>query len=147
MGVETVREILSEAPTSEYLESRSKQGWRCVAIEWERPGDESRPSVLKRTEVPYGLRVSGDGLHLEENPDEVETMTRMLELIVEDRSLGAVAASLNQEGRSNRRGRKWTQTAVFQLLPRLVAVAPDLFATEEWSRGRQKRLEEVAATA
>ena len=53
-------------------------------------------------------------------------MELMLQLIVEDKSLSQVATELNQNGFRNRSGEAWTQTMMFNLLPRLIEVAPDI---------------------
>ena len=76
-GTERVREQLPQGLSSDYVEQRERRGWSLVAVEWERPASEVPTATLRRTEVPYGLQVSEDFLHLEENTLEVETMVKM----------------------------------------------------------------------
>jgi hypothetical protein len=111
-----------------------RKGWTLVALEWEREmsPDEVRSAGLSR-DVPYGLRVAADSLTLEENPEERAVLTAMLNLIVKDDvPFSQIALELNQRGFRTREGFKWSQTAVFEMLPRLVEVAPTIFSSEEW---------------
>ena len=142
---DVVREVAGDAPSAELFEQRSAEGWKLVALEWERPSAEERPSLLKTTEIPYGLRVAADCHSLEENPHEVEILKTMLEMFVEDRSFGDVAETLNESGHRDRSGHEWTQVSVFQLVPRLVEVGPDVFGSEEWSKTRHTRRRRLAA--
>jgi len=85
------------------------------------------------------LRVSSNCLTLEENPDEREALTAMLNLIVKDDvSFSQVARELNEKGFKTREGNRWTQTAVFEMLPRMVEVAPKIFSSEEWEALKQR---------
>jgi hypothetical protein len=95
--------------------------------------------MSKRIEIPYGLQISGDCNFLEENPLEIATMMTMLEGIVEDCPFSEIALRLNERGRLTRSGQRWTQTAVFQMMPRLVEYSPELFARPDWV-GRKKLL-------
>ena len=62
---ERVRESLSTPLTPEYLRQKARDGWRAVAIEWERGGDQdASASRLPAAEIPFGLRISDDGRHL-----------------------------------------------------------------------------------
>lgn len=79
-----------------------------------------------RAEVPFGLRVTDDCVHLEENGVERGALVQMLDLIARDKSLSEVARELNRVGYRTRAGSPWTQTAVFNMLPRLIEAAPDL---------------------
>ena len=89
-------------------------------------------------EVPYGLRVAQDCMHLEENPDEVRVLLQILEGIVQDQPMSAIAQALNQGGNLMRSLEPWTQSAVFELLPRLIDFGPHLFSREEWVERRKK---------
>lgn len=144
--IERVREPVSVDSYEELIESRTRGGWTLVALEWQRPAD--RPSgTLQSIEVPYGLQVAQDFLHLEENPVEVEAMVMVLDLIVDDHPHREIAEALNQRGYRTRSGAPWTQTAVFDLMPRIVEAAPDIFGTDDWRSLRrerkQRRLEAV----
>jgi len=112
--------------TDEYLRKRSEEGWRLVAVEWERDTPDDGHGAKWREEVPYGLRVSDDCLHLEENTREKEALELMLDLIATDRTLSQVAEELNRSGYATRRGSAWTQEAVFEMLPRLIEAAPQI---------------------
>lgn len=129
------REVLTGELTEEYLAERTAQGWRPVAIEWERGEGESSGPTLEA--VPYGMRVATDHVHLEENPDEVKIMLTILEGIVEDSPMSRIAADLNRRGFIMRNGMPWNQTSVFELLPRLIEFGPRLFNRDEWVERRR----------
>jgi len=134
---ERIREALSGPLTPEYLKQKADQGWSLMglSLEWEREIETGLPrgeASSLREEVPYGLRVAQDGLHLEENAAEKETLVRMMDLIVEDHSLSRVAEELNGRGFRTRQGALWTASAVFNLIPRLVEVGPRIFSSDEW---------------
>jgi hypothetical protein len=137
-NVERIREVLLGSPTPDYFAQKVAQGWKPVAVEWEREeGAERHPAVL-REDIPFGLRVGNDCLRLEENPSEVEVLYNLMELIVQDTHLIRVAEELNAKGYRNRNGAKWTAASVFGLLPRLVEVGPQIFTSEEWVARRQR---------
>ncbi len=140
--VERVREVLNAPPSPKYWQEKAAEGWRPVAVEWEREVEGTEGESRLKEEVPYGLQVSEDCLYLEENPAESEAMRRMLEQIVADRPLSVVAEELNRRGFRQRSGAQWTQVAIFNMLPRLVEVAPRIYSSEEWSEKRH-RLREV----
>jgi hypothetical protein len=120
-------EILEEPLSNQLLEERQKDGWKLAGVEWERLVEDAGLGEARQTEeVPYGLRVAGDCQHLEENPVEREVLELMLGLIAADRALSKVAEALNRGGYRTRSGVLWTQTAVFDLLPRLIEAAPRL---------------------
>jgi len=102
------------------------RGWKLVAVEWEHEIGGWKKALLLREEVPYGLRVATDCLHLEENPLERQALELMLDLIVTDQSLTQVAEELNRQGFRTRPGLKWNQVEVFNMLPRLVEAAPQI---------------------
>lgn len=136
--VERVREVLTSPPTAEYWREKAEEGWRPVAVEWERDAEGADESGLLKEEVPYGLTVADDCLYLVEHPTEVEAMRLMLEQIVIDKPLSAVAEELNQRGFRQRNGSPWTQVTVFNVLPRLIEVAPRIYSSEEWTEKRAK---------
>jgi len=142
---ERVRESLSGEPSAEYWAEKRRQGWRPVAIEWEREGSRKvdgagRPMV----EVPYGLMAAPNGAYLVEAPEEHRALTEMLRMIVDDYPLSQVAAELNRQGLRRRSGADWSQVAVFELLPRLIEMAPEITAGEDWIAARRK-LHKVAS--
>ena len=96
-----------------------------------------------REEIPYGLRIASDCRHLEENPAEVSALTVMMEGIVADRRLSAIAEDLNRRGFRGRDGDLWTQVSVFHMLPRLIEFGPRIYGRDEW-RERRKQLKVVS---
>lgn len=143
-NTERIREPLTTIPSPEHLAEKMKEGWRLVAIEWERESSVTKGgSGLLRHEVPYGLRVSEDCHQLEDDPEEREVLRLTLALIVGDRPLSKVAEELNRRGHRRRGGAEWTQVGVFNLLPRLIEVAPGILSTKEWSTVKQHVLRAV----
>ena len=138
--MERVREVLRGPLDEEHKRQRTDAGWRMFAVEWERPSDEEkdRPFGTMETELPYGLQVSSDCMHLEENPIEKEALVLMLELIVQDCPFSRIAGELNERGYRTRPGAKWDPVAVFNLLPRMIEVGPRVFTSEEWADRRQR---------
>ena len=133
-----MREAVSDIPSPEHIRQRRAQGWKLVALEWERTDDgEETSEKPARHEIPFGLRVSGDCSHLEDDPLEMQTLVTMMELIVQDKSLSQVAHELNLRGFATRQGGKWRQVAVFEILPCLIDVGPEMFSNEEWARRRR----------
>jgi hypothetical protein len=125
--VEHFREVLFGPLNYPSLQEKVEEGWRLVALEWERLAAAGEGNdEIRKEEVPYGLRVAGDCQHLEEDPAEREILERMLDLIAADKSMSKVAEALNKEGFRTRKGFPWTQTAVFDMLPRLIDAAPRL---------------------
>jgi len=135
---ERKRDVLRGPIGAEYLESRMREGWRPVALEWERQVEGESAEKAAREEVPFGLRVSGDCLHLEENPGEMETLKSMLELMIQDISLTRLAEELNRRGLPRRDGSAWNAAAVFRLLPRVIDVAPRIFSDAQWDARRNQ---------
>jgi hypothetical protein len=144
--IEWTRDTISAWPGSEYAQQKEKAGWRLSAIEWQRETETStRSSSDTRIgeEIPYGTRIAGDCLHLEENPSEIEVLNRLAEMIVQDLSYARMADSLNQGGFHTRAGQPWTPLAVFKLTPRLIEVAPRILSGAEWE-DRKRHLTRVA---
>jgi len=139
--MERFREILTRPLDVEYMKQKSQEGWRLAAIEWEREtdGGATEASGLLE-EVPYGLRVAGDCLHLEENPEEMQALKFMMELLIQDVSLQRMAEELNQRAFPTRDGTRWTPVAIFKAFPRMIEVSPRLFSTEEWAARRKQIL-------
>jgi hypothetical protein len=134
-----VREVMRHPIDAAHLEQRTAAGWRMVAIEWERPLDGFvRPSGQLETDVPYGLQVAADCLHLEENAIEKECIVTILELIVQDLPFSKIASELNERNYRTRSGAKWDPISVFDLLPRMIEVGPRIFTSEQWAERRQQ---------
>jgi hypothetical protein len=137
--LERIREILSGPLDPDYVRKRTDSGWEMVAVEWQRPvegGGEERSRGGEA--VPYGSRVAHDLTYLEEEPSEMDALTLILELIVQDRSLCNMAETLNQRGFRTRDGSAWTVVSVYNLLPRLIEVSPRILTTEAWVERRKQ---------
>jgi hypothetical protein len=140
--IERTRESVEGSLDPEYLKLREKAGWRLVGVEWEREAETSAAAPerdVRIEEPPFGVRVGGDCEHLEENPQEMQFLLSMMELIIQDISLTKVAEELTRKGYRTRKGTEWGPVAVFNMLPRLIELTPRIFATEEWVE-RRKRL-------
>ncbi|MGC2112387.1 MAG: recombinase family protein, partial [Candidatus Korobacteraceae bacterium] len=127
--------IRQEAPATfgpDEIARQAEQGWKLVAVEWERELPESETGGPAPEEVPFGLQVAKDCARLEDNPTEQEALLLMMELTVQDGPYYAIAEELNSKGYRTRQGMKWTAISVFQMLPRLIEVGPRIFATQEW---------------
>lgn len=132
-----VREVVSSF-RAEDIQSRMAEGWRLVALEWEREVSAAEAETQPAAEVPFGLKVSGDCAHLEENAAEREVLLAMMELTIQDGPYSGIADELNRRGFRTREGARWTPVSVFQMLPRLIEVGPGIFSTEEWRERREK---------
>ncbi len=134
-AVERFREPVSSV-SFDILQKRIQEGWRLVALEWERPsemGEDAGPVQ----QAPFGSRVISGALGLEENPAEMQVLFRMMGLIIEEVPYSCVAAELNRAGFRTRTGREWSPTSVFEMLPRLIEVGPAIFSSEEWPRRKR----------
>ena len=136
-NVERVRERPPSPPAEQYFREKTGQGWRLVAIEWERDAAGPAAEQPAAEEVPYGLRIDGERLQLLENSAEKLALMRMMELIVQDAPLPQVAAELNRDGYRTRQGAPWTPTAIFNLLPRLIDAGPRILTDDEYVARKQ----------
>lgn len=134
MPTRRVREVVWEPPSPHYLMEKARKGWTLVALEWEREmGAEEARAIGLVCDVPYGLRVAANSVTLEEDPEERAIITEILSLIVRDEmKFSMVAEGLNARGFRTRDGKPWTQSAIFDMLPRLIEVAPEILSSEEW---------------
>ena len=142
--VERIREVVTGSVDMDYLRHKTEAGWKLVAMEWRReiPGEEAQEAVLVE-EIPYGLRVASDCSRLEEDPLERQVLVQMMELIVQDYSITLVASELNKRGLRSRAGTPWTPVSVFNMLPRLIEVGPNIFSSDEWEMRRERLLKMV----
>ncbi len=129
------RQPVAAIPTENELEARRREGWKLVAVEWERAADSGE---VPQVEVPFGLRVASDCCHLEEDPTEMETLKMGMEMIISECPFSRIADELNRQGCHTREGASWTPVLVFNLLPRLIEVGPQIFPTDEWAERREK---------
>ena len=133
--------IRQEAPASfgqEEIARQAEQGWKLVAVEWERELPEAEGAAQPPEEVPFGLRVAREAGRLEEDPAEQEILFLMMDLTVQDGPYSAIAEELNRRGYRTRQGMRWTPISVFQMLPRLIEVGPRIFGTREWQERRAR---------
>ena len=137
--IERIREAVSGPLDQHDVQNRQAEGWKLVAVEWERERSEAETLAPEPSaDVPFGLRVSGDCAHLEESPDEREVLVAMMELTIQDGPYSSIADELNRRGFRTRDGLRWTPVSVFQMLPRLIEVGPRIFNSEEWQKRREK---------
>ena len=134
---ERMRQEVPQSFGPEEIARRSQEGWKLVAVEWERELSDAEGiarGIARGEEVPFGLQVNKDAARLEENPTEQEILFLMMELTVQDGPYWAIAEELNRRGYRTRQGERWTPVSVFQMLPRLIEVGPRIFATGEWQQ-------------
>lgn len=142
---ERVRQVVSGAPAAEELTRRADEGWKLVAMEWEREVEvpeaadrEGGAETSLPAEVPFGLQIETGSGKLEENPAERELLFQMMELIVQEGSYARIAEEINRRGFRTRQGTKWSPVSVFEMLPRLIEVGPHVFESAEWQKRRQQ---------
>ncbi len=138
-NTERTRQMITGEFGTEQLQQKLSEGWKPVAIEWEREiAHHDAPTTAPAPEVPYGLRVSGDCAHLEADPRENEVLFQIMELTIQDGPYSGIAAELNRRGYRTRSGQPWTPISVFQMLPRLIEAGPGILNSEEWRERRQR---------
>src|SRR6202453_5403857 len=112
-----VREILSGPLTVGYLESKTNEGWKAVAVIWEREVPDDAPPIADIAQpVPYGLKIAEDCATLEQDVQEREALLVMLEMIVQDKPLSETAEELNRRRLRTRLISKWTPAWLFDML-------------------------------
>ena len=135
---ERTRQVVSSQFGPEDFRQRLAEGWKPVAIEWEREVESEAAAQSAGTpEVPFGLQVAGDCAHLEENPTEREVLFQIMELTIQDGPYSGIADELNRRGLRTRHGTRWTPVSVFQMLPRLIEAVPGILNSEEWRERRR----------
>jgi hypothetical protein len=139
---ETIRDVVAGELTLDYFMKRSAEGWKLASVEWTRDSEKAqavsaRPHVLTGwADVPYGLQVAQDGVHLEENSLETTVLLLILEQIVKEKRIHEIAWQLNMQGYSTRDGRSWSASDVFNMLPRLIEAGPTLLKSAVWQQRR-----------
>jgi hypothetical protein len=133
---ERLRQTISGPLTEAEIQRQAEQGWKMVAVEWEREVESVEQPLPM--EVPFGLRIAPETQQLEEEPRERETLFQMMELIVQEGSYSRIAEELNRSGCRTREGFRWTPVSVFEMLPRLIEVGPHLFRSPEWEKRKQQ---------
>lgn len=135
--LERSRDLLAGDLTLDYLVRKASEGWKIAAVEWVREAEQTKPGEVLTTtpapeDVPYGFRISEGGDRLEPSPLEMSAVFLMLDRIVKERRLSHIAEELNLAGFRTREGQSWTPATVFDMLPRIVELAPRLFKSPEW---------------
>lgn len=62
----------------------------------------------------------------------------ILEMIVAEKRVPLIADELNQRGYRTRSGSRWTATQVFDLLPRVIDMGPELLKSAAWQERRSR---------
>jgi hypothetical protein len=140
--IERLRERVNVLPTTEQMERRRAEGFRLAAIEWER--ETGREAPEGRRPIPYGLRISADCQHLEIDSSEREVVATIIAMIAGDHPLSRIAAELNRRGFRTRSGGDWTQLQIFQMLPRIIELGPEILSGKEWSDSKRRLLAAVS---
>lgn len=138
--MERVREAIHGKLDLDDMQHKYAAGWRLVALEWEREAAAEDAPVGPHSnlrELPFGLRVAADCMHLEEDPVEMKALNTMMELIVQDISLQRMADELNRAGFTSRDGKPWTAVSIFQVFPRLIEMTPEIFNGLQWQTRRR----------
>ena len=136
--MERVRQLVSGPLEPEALKQQAEQGWKLVAVEWEREVESTEEQLP--ADVPFGLQIVPETRRLETNPAEREILFQMMELVVEEGSYARIADEINRRGFRTRQGLKWSPVSVFEMIPRLIEVGPHVFRSQEW----QKRKDQAA---
>jgi hypothetical protein len=133
----SIRDRVQEPVTLEYFQRRLSEGWKLRAVEWERDEEFAGMAEEDTTEeVPYGLEIGANAERLRHNIEEVSVLLAVLEMIVTEKRVSLIADELNLRGYRTRSGSRWTPIAVFELLPRVIDMGPELLKSSEW---RQRR--------
>ena len=124
------RRGVSLVSVADALDTRSAAGRLVLNImvsvsQWEREaiGERTRDAMRHKKAkgervgtVPFGVRLAADGVTLEADPREQALLGRMRALKAEGRSTREIAAVLNREGGTTRRGTAWRFQYVAQAL-------------------------------
>lgn len=134
-----IRDRVQEPVTIEYFQRRLSEGWKLKAVEWEKDNEAPAGSDEEQIqEVPYGLAIAADAERLRHNIEEVSVLLAVLEMIVTEKRLSLIADELNIRGYRMRSGSRWTPTGVFELLPRVIDMGPELLKSSEWKQRRER---------
>lgn len=135
---ERIRDVVSGPFSPDLIRQRTAAGWQMVSIQWRRelPDSEALRENIFDEEIPYGLRISDDCARLEADPVEHRVLMEMMDLLAQDFSYSAIVSALNEQGFRMRDGRPWNRVAVFKMIPRLIEVGPNFFASSEWEQRR-----------
>jgi hypothetical protein len=136
---ERIRQSASEKLSWDAIQKFQNEGWKLVALEWERHvSDDAEPLTEKAQQPPFGQRVIPSSATLVEDRSESEILVTMMELIIQDGPYSGIADELNRRGYRTREGSPWSPVSVFEMLPRLIDAGPGILSGENWRRRRQE---------
>jgi hypothetical protein len=138
---ERIRQSASSQLTWDEIQKLQNEGWRLIALEWEREVSASEKTAdgeHDHEHPPFGLRVAQDCSTLVEDRSENDALIAMMELIIQDGPYSSVADELNRRGYRTREGLKWSPVSVFEMLPRLIDAGPRILSSENWRRRKQE---------
>jgi hypothetical protein len=138
---ERIRQSASGQLTWDEIQKLQGQGWKLIAIEWERDvieADKVAGEEHDREHPPFGLRVADDCSTLVEDLNENEALVAIMELVIQDGPYSSIAEELNRRGYRTREGVKWSPVSVFEMLPRLIDAGPRILSSENWHRRKQE---------
>jgi hypothetical protein len=137
-----VRDRVQHPVSLDYFQERLAAGWKIETIEWGKddgipvPDTAATAPAAGDEAAPYGLEVVSESLQLKQNPQEIAVLLTILEMVVQDKGAPSIADELNQRGYRTRRGARWTAPAVFDLLPRMIEMGPQLLTSADWQARR-----------
>jgi Recombinase len=122
--------ITSGTIDMEAIARRQREGWKLVALEWERQSPDD--PVQSAVDPPFGYQVAGDCSRLEEHPAEAEILRTIMRGVVHDQPLSDIADELNRRGFRTRAGDPWNAAKVFRLMPDLINNGPRILSAPDW---------------
>ena len=130
---ERVKDRISDPLSPTLITERLNAGWQLVSIEWRRelPESEAPHESEHAEEIPYGLRLSDDGLRLEIDPHENSVLMQMMDLLGQDFSYSQIVSDLNEKGLRTRANSPWDRVSLHKMMPRLIEAGPRLFAGDK----------------
>jgi hypothetical protein len=137
-----IRDRVQHPISLDYFQERQAAGWKIEAIEWAKDDgiasfENTQGEIGPGGEAaPYGLEVVSESLQLKQNRQEIAVLLTILEMVVLDKGAPLIAEELNQRGYRTRRGARWTAPAVFDLLPRMIEMGPQLLTSADWQSRR-----------
>src|SRR5260370_16899482 len=123
--MERVHETWSRPITAEYLARQASFGWKLVSVTWEREVEpDPGGSSPRQEDPPYGLRVAGDGVHLEENTAELEVRLAIIGESARNHLLSPISDQPSRPYSPTRNASLGPPTPLFSLPPPLTHLTP-----------------------
>lgn len=138
-----LRDRVQHPVSLDYFQEKLSTGWKIETIEWSKEDGVASYNPVSLPEpgeeaAPYGLEIVTESQQLRHNPQEIAVLMTILEMVVADKGVPLIADELNQRGYRTRRGTRWVAPAVFDLLPRMIEMGPQLLTTAEWQARRSQ---------